>query len=272
MLVSWSRKRETVATKPIEIRLPLFIGEILKSAAPDSSKLAAGRVQKQFQSAARQDYAPQLRALFDRREMRELFADFRSALPALNVDVFRIREPRRLAAVAADLGARFRASRFEGEGKSLRGFYVDDPDVSKGPLICVNTACHPVAVASAFWHELGHHLTSRTFDVSHPVELQLSFSSTYEDHLGNPLEIAADILSALAVYPRPVAQRLFRGFGESGGAPNIESLVLKARAHLRSVSGFDFKRGVPATENLQYLAGMIHFIRLRWALLAEYEI
>jgi hypothetical protein len=250
-----------------------LIREILKSANPDSSKLTPGRVQKQFQSAARQDYAPQLRALFDRREMRELFADFRSALPGLNAEVFRIREPRRLAAVAADLGARFRASRFEGEeGKGLRGFYLDDPDVSKGPLICVNTACHPVAVASAFWHELGHHLTSRTFDVSYPVQLQLSFSSTYEDHLGNPLEIAADILATLAAYPKPVAQRLFRGFVETGAAPNIESFVLKARAHVRSVSGFDFRPGVPATENLRYLAGMMHFIRLRWVLLSEYEI
>jgi hypothetical protein len=250
-----------------------LIREILKSPNPDSSKLAPGRVQKQFQSAARQDYAPQLRALFDRRQMRELFADFQSALPALNADIFRIQEPRRFAGVAGELGARFRAKRFEGEeGKSLRGFYIDDPDVSKGPLICVNTAYHPMAVAAAFWHELGHHLTNRTFDVSHPIQLQLSFSSIYQDHLGDPLEIAADMVSALAVYPKPTAQRLFRTFVETGRAPNIESLVLKARAHLRSVAGFDLQPQVPATENLQYLAGMMHFIRLRWVLFSEYEI
>src|ERR1700732_520222 len=99
--------------------LDTLIREILSSAASDSRKLAPGRVQKQFRSAASQDYARQLRELFDRREMRELFADFRSALPALNADIFRIQEPRRLAGVAAELGARFRASRFEGqEGKS----------------------------------------------------------------------------------------------------------------------------------------------------------
>lgn len=248
-----------------------LIREILGSAGRGSKKLAVGRVEKQFHSAARQDYARQLSALFDRQEMRELFADFQSALPALNTDVLRIREPRRLAGVAAGLGARFRASRFEGEaGKGLRGFYIDDPDVSKGPLICVNTAYHPMAVAAAFWHELGHHLTSRAFNVAHPA--QLSFSSTYEDHLGNPLEIAADMVSALAAYPKPVAQRMFRGFVETGTAPNIEDLVLKARAHLRSVASFDFQPGVPATENLQYLAGMMHFIRLRWVLFSEYEI
>jgi hypothetical protein len=261
----------TATTHPAALT-PL-IHEILKSADVDRRKLAASRVQKQFQSAARQDYAPQLRALFDRREMRELVKDFRSALPTLNADVFRIREPRRLGAIAADLGARFRASRFEGEeGRGLRGFYIDDAGLSRGPIICVNTACHPVAVASAFWHELGHHLTSRTFDISRPVQLQLSFNSVYDDHLNNPLEIAADILATLAAYPKPMALRLFRGFVEGGDAPNIENLVLKARTHVRSVSGFDFRPGVPANENLQYLAGMMHFIRLRWVLLSEYEI
>ena len=76
----------------------------------------------------------------------------------------------------------------------------------------------------------------------------------------------------MAVYPKPAAQRLFRGFVKTGTAPNIESLVLKAKAHLRSVAQFDFQPGVPARENLQYLAGMMHFIRLRWVLFSEYEI
>lgn len=250
-----------------------LIREILSSAGSDSSKAAASRVQRQFRSAASQDYRPPLKALFDRRQMRELFADFQSALPALNTDIFRIQEPRRLAAVAAELGARFRAKRFEGEeGKSLRGFYVGDPDVSKRPLICVNTAYHPMAVAAAFWHELGHHLTSRTFDISHSVQLQLSISSIYQDHLSDPLEIAADMMSALAAYPRPTAQRLFQGFVETGEAPSVENLVLKARAHLRSVAGFDLQPRVSASENLQYLAGMMHFIRLRWVLFSEYGI
>src|SRR6266436_4210540 len=170
-----------------------LIREILSSAASDSRKLAPGRVQKQFRSAASQDYARQLRALFDPREMRELFADLRSALPALNTDIFRIQETRRLAGVAAD------------------------------------------------WHELGHHLTSRTFDLSRPIQLRRSFASIYQDHLADPLEIAADMVSALAAYPRPAAQRLFGRFVKSGEAPDIESLVLKARAHLRSVARFDFR-------------------------------
>ena len=251
--------------------LDSLIREIVGSAGRSSKKLAVSRIEKQFHSSSRQDYALQLRALFDRRQMRELLADFRNALPALNAEVFRIQEPRELARVAAQLGARFQAGRFEGEaGKSLRGFYIDDPGISSGPLICVNTVNHPVAVASAFWHELGHHLTSRAFDVSHPV--QLSFSSSYEDHLSNPLEIAADTVSALAVYPKPAAQHLFGQFVKTGKVPDIDDLVSRARKHIRSVARFDFQQSIPATENLHYLAGMMHFVRLRWVLLSEYEI
>ena len=63
----------------------------------------------------------------------ESFLWILDALPGSNAEVFRIElsgEPR-----GCWFGARFRASRFEGEeGRGLRGFYLDDPDVSKGPL------------------------------------------------------------------------------------------------------------------------------------------
>jgi hypothetical protein len=205
--------------------------------------------------------------------MRELFADFRSALPALNADIFRIQEPRRLAGVAAELGARFRASRFEGEdGKSLRGFYVDDPDVSKGPLICVNTAYHPMAVAAAFWHELGHHLTSRTFDLSRPIQLQRSFASIYQDHLADPLEIAADMVSAGGVSetsraaPVRKVREEWRGSGYRESRPESQGAPALCRT-VRFSTGSAGKG-----KSAIYLAGMWHFIRLRWVLFSEYEI
>ena len=260
-----------MAAKTHTSAVDALIREILELASRRPRKLTISRIEEQFRRASRQDYVRRLRALFDRRQMRELLADFREALPALNAEVFRIQEPRRLANVAAQLGAHFQAGRFEGEaGKSLRGFYIDDPGISRGPLICVNTANHPVAVASAFWHEVGHHLTNRTFDIAHPT--QLSFSSSYEDHLENPLEIAADMVSALAAYPEPVARHLFGGFVKKGRAPDIDALVSSARTHLSAVAGFDIPLSVPATENLHYLAGVMHFIRLRWVLFSEYEI
>lgn len=251
--------------------LGYLIREILESTGRGSRKLTVALVRKQFDRVSCQDYVRQLKALFDRRQMKELLADFRSALPTLNAEIFRVRELSRLAGVAAELGVRFQAENFKGAaGRSLRGFYLDDRSIAKGPLICVNTANHPVAVASAFWHEMGHHLTSRTFDVSHPTEL--SFSSSFEDHLENPLEIAADMVSVLAAYPKSAARQLFGQFVKTGKTPDIDALVSRARAHLSTVAGYDFQLDVPVAQNLHYLAGMLHFIRLRWALFSEYQI
>ncbi len=250
--------------------LDSVIREILEFAGRNSAKPSVCRLKKQF-CCADQDYAERLKRLFSREEMRELVAEFRGALPALNEEVFRIQEPRRLARVAAELGAHLRTERFEGDaGKSLRGFYIDHPGVAKAPLICVNTAGHPVAVASAFWHEVGHHLTSNVFGAADHA--RLSLSSSYAEHLDEPAEIAADVVSALAAYPRRAAQRLFSPFIKADTAPSTDALVSGARAHLRTVAGFDFQRGVRASENLHYLAGMMHFIRLRWVLFSEYKI
>jgi len=251
--------------------LDSVIREILECAGRDSAKPSVGRLKKQFCSAAEHDYTERLKRLFSGREMRELVAEFRSALPALNEEVFRIQEPRQLARVAAELGAHLRTERFEGDaGKSLRGFYIDDRAVAKSPLICVNTASHPVAVASAFWHEVGHHLSSRVFGAADGA--RLSLDSSYAEHLDQPAEIAADVVSTLAAYPRKAARRLFSRFVKAGTVPNTDALLTAARAHLRAVAGFDFQRGVRASENLRYLAGMIHFIQLRWVLFSEYEI
>src|SRR5262249_21538369 len=113
-----------MAAKTHTSALDSLIGEIVGSASRGSRKLAVSRVEEQFRRASRQNYAPQLAALFDRRQMRELLADFRRALPKLNAEIFRIRDPSQLAKVAAQLGVRFQARRFEGAaGQSLRGFY-----------------------------------------------------------------------------------------------------------------------------------------------------
>jgi hypothetical protein len=36
--------------------------------------------------------------------------------------------------------------------------------------------------------------------------------------------------------------------------------------------GFDFGASLPAGQSFNYLTGMIHYAKLRWALLAEYEL
>src|SRR5208282_2547173 len=105
--------------------------------------------------------------------------------------------------LASSLGADFRADAFAGpEGLTLLGFYAKE---RKRPLICVNSAHHPAAVLAAFWHEVGHHLTSHLLKMSRePVEL--SFNLDFDTHLDDPMELIADILVTLVTYPQSVAR------------------------------------------------------------------
>ena len=74
----------------------------------------------------------------------------------------------------------------------MLGFYVATKAL-KQPLMCLNTAHHRTAINWAFWHEMGHHLTARFLS---PQEgcTALSFGSDFNDHLGDPRELAADML------------------------------------------------------------------------------
>jgi hypothetical protein len=249
-----------------------LIRDILNFADEKAAKPCSRNTEEHFRAVASRDYASALRKLFDHHQLFAIYSELQAMLPALNAEVFTEKELRRLSLIAAGLGAGFQASDFNGSsGRGLRGFYVKDGAALKRPLICVNTASHPVAVAAAFWHELGHHLTSRTLDVDHR-QPNLSFTSNYHKHLDDPWEAAADIVPVLAAYPKAAARRLFGRFLARGETPDINQLVSKARPHLRFVSGFFFQRRFSAKENLHYLAGMIHYVKLRWVLLAEYGI
>jgi hypothetical protein len=100
-------------------------------------------------------------------------------VPPLNQDVFAETNLRRLAAIAADFGAALQPRSFDGpESRSLWGLYVNDRTALRRQLICVNMANHPVAVAAAFWHEIGYHLTREIFD-GHHERLNLKFAVNY---------------------------------------------------------------------------------------------
>ena len=51
-----------------------------------------------------------------------------------------------------------------------------------------------------------------------------------------------------------------------------EAALSEVRRHLKNAYGFDFTEQIPANQMLHYLSGMIHFAKLRWGLLAEYDI
>jgi hypothetical protein len=250
-----------------------LIREIVKCAQPRSAKSATqDDVEKSFRSLVRLDYAAALSEHFDRRQLGEILAEMRAVLPRLNREVFAILDPRRLAQIAAAMGAVLHTNAFESEeGQSLRGFYVHDDDLMNRPLIGLNTVNHPVAVAATFWHEIGHHLTRKIFGYSHE-QLELTFNTNYESHLIDPRETAADMLMVLACYPQSAAKRIFGPPRSEVRQNDFETLTSRVRPYLSSATGFDFSKEFPALESARYLAGIIHVAKLRATLLNEYGI
>ncbi|MGH7916657.1 MAG: hypothetical protein ACREQE_04250, partial [Candidatus Binataceae bacterium] len=143
------------------------------------------------------------------------------------------------------------------------------------PLIYVNTAHHPTAVSATFCHEFGHHLSSELFGPQkEPVHFFID--ADYAAHLKEPHELAADAMVSLAAYPQPLARKIFPAewnWGLVARARNLpEAALNEVRAHIRRFYGFDLMERIPANQRLHYLSGMIHYAKLRWALLAEYDL
>jgi hypothetical protein len=250
-----------------------LVREIVAMAAEmEHAREAAPRdIENDFESIARRDYGGCLKLNFSRRELSGILEAFRTAVPKLDREQFKPMSLPRLANVASSLGLKFRADPFDGPGGAgLRGFYVATKAL-KQPLICLNTAHHRTAINAAFWHEMGHHLTARLLS---PQEgsMALSFGSDFDEHLNDPRELAADMLVSLVCYSHSAAKRHFGVLLRKGSAENIDMVVSAVRNHLSSVWGFNFDKQIPATQNLHYLAGMIHFAKLRLALLAGCDI
>jgi hypothetical protein len=158
----------------------------------------------------------------------------------------------------------------------LLGFYVREMGRSRLPLICVNTAHHPAAIGAAFSHEMGHHLIGRLFD-SRKEHAQLLSYTAYEEHLDDPEELAADVLVSLGVFPEAIARKIFmkprkgaQSKSATGELPDsVSAAVLK---YFEGRFGLSFGAQLSSAKKLQYLAGLVHFTKLRRALLTEYDI
>jgi len=249
-----------------------LIHEIVKYGQPRRVNPISHEVEEYFLSFAALDYAAALNRHFDRQELREILNEMRAALPRLNREVFAVLDRRRLARIAADMGAVLHTNAFEGcEGRSLRGFYIHDSDLVKQPLIGLNIANHPVAVAATFWHEIGHHLTCQIFGDSHEKH-ELTFNTNYENHLIDPREITADMLMVVACYPQPAARRLFGKPLTDLSQNIIETLISGIKPYVRSATGFNFDKEFPRLQSAHYLAGIIHVAKMRSTLLNEYGI
>jgi hypothetical protein len=224
------------------------------------------------------DYASPLRRSLGRAEVRQIIAEARSTVwPHLNEDSVRLVSPKEFTRLWSGLGVQFQLAKLKGaEGVALLGFYVRKMGGSRLPLICVNTAHHPAAVGAAFTHEMGHHLTGQLFD-SGKEHAQFLANTGYREHLDDPEELAADLLVSLGVFPGPVARKILlepaSKRAAKAAAPELTDSASSAMLHyMERRYGLGFGEPESSTRKLQYLAALIHFAKLRHALLTEYDI
>ena len=238
---------------------------------------AFASVQDEITRLERREYGPSLRNCFARSEVREIVREARAkAWPGLNKEAVRLGSMREFADRASSLGADFQIAKMSWpSGLALFGFYLSHgPGAEKRPLICVNAAHHRAAVGTAFAHEVGHHVTASLFGTRTRPPLP-SLYTGYESHLDDQLELAADITVSLGMYPRGTALKLFREI-EHGTTETAEQRIRSAtRAavldYVRCQYGLDLA-GLSIQKQIQYQAGLIHFTKLREALLHQYDI
>ncbi len=265
------------------LRADVLVTQVLKIAGSERDRRAAAwrRPERDLEQVVRRDYVRYVRRNLGYRELTEVLRLAQQVWPALNHKNLTAASqrsfPREAARMARGLGCHFQAQPFDGpDGLALRGFYVKDGEtVLKRPLIYVNTAHHPAAVSSSFLHEVGHHLfSSAILGVNRP--LHFFFDGGYSDHLEDPAELGADALVSIAGYPAPLARRIFAepwNWGLVAHTGDLsEAAFSQVREHVGRRYGLKFTARISPGQKIHYLTGMIHYAKLRWALLAEYDL
>jgi hypothetical protein len=172
------------------------------------------------------------------------------------------------------LGVDFKfASLSSKTGLSLLGFYLTNADgLRERPLIFANTAHHPALVGLALDHEMGHHLTAPIFGSAEDTSHLLSLTA-FEEHLTDPLELSADTLVSFGVFPAPVARALFQGAKGAGAGRGLpDAIFAKVLKYITERYDVRLELIHGAHEQFQALAALIHYTKLRRALLAEYDV
>jgi hypothetical protein len=223
---------------------------------------------------ASRDYRKALRRCLSQRHVHRILRIAQTRVwPHLN------REPVRLVSLDefvrrwSTIGVDFKfASLPSKKGLSLLGFYLTHADgLRERPLIFANTAHHPALVGVALDHEMGHHLTAQIFGTAEDTTHLLSLTA-FEEHMTDPVELAADALVSFGIFPAPIAQALFhdaKGTGEGTSLP--DTIFVKVLSYIMDRYGFGFEQIRGAGQKFQALAALVHYTKLRRALLDEYE-
>ncbi len=231
------------------------------------------RPQDDIRRLSQRDYTNSLRRQLTFEQIKELIHRATDIWPRFNRNV--LGPPcREFFSRAADaLQLHLKAARYT--SLALYGFYVDRSETAlTKPLIFVNSAHHTLAMGTTFCHEVGHHFCS---EIAKPksTRIRFYFDAAYNQHLHDHGELAADVIVSLAGYPKAAAKTIFslgkrKDIARKGNLN--ESVIGRIRAHIEASYGFDFSGALSPDQNLQYLAGMLHYAKLRAALLEEYDL
>ncbi len=232
---------------------------------------------RDLEKLIKRDYGKALRKNVGRSEVMALVASASKLWPGLNREKLPLPSKADFTAISKQLSLNLSIRKCrERDGMALRGFYVHSIEkIAKvrqsGGLIYLNTAHHPAAVGATFCHEIGHHLAMNGLRHTDDLSVHYFFDAAYSSHLDDPVELTADVLVSLAAYPKSAARKMFASniaAPQELSARNLDRLL----DYLKTGWGIDFEGPRQPGHHLIYLAGMVHYAKLRRALLTEYKI
>ncbi len=248
---------------------------LAKSGVIGARELAAWKRPKDdIRRLCQRDYPASVRRHLDSGQIKELVRRARDVWPHFNRKVLGPPSPGFFSRAADALQLHFKAARYS--SLALYGFYVDraNTQLSK-PLIFINSSHHALAIGTAFCHEVGHHFATEVGKHHKPNGISFYFDAAYNAHLRDEGELFADMVVSLAGYPKPAAEVIFakpQGKKRAFKRGLDYSLIERIRQHIASSYGFDFSASLSPRQNLQYLAGMLHYAKLRAALLEQFDV
>jgi|SRR5579875_1050188 hypothetical protein len=269
------------ASWELDRQITHLVNRILREVSSSGAvKRADGRrLRREIRQVLERDYSASLRNSLEPGDVNRLVATASAIWPNFNRSPMGPPSMRLFAEVSELLSLHLSSAPYRHRGGfAVRGFYLRKTPPALGkPLIYVNSAHHPLAVGTAFCHEVGHHLSAGMFcPGGEQPAARLYLGAECAARLDDRVELAADIIVSLAGYPKPMARQIFAGPVQHGLMPDLavpSGKVFEAvQQHLRARYGFDLAAVLVPDRKLHYLTGMLHYARLREALLAEYDV
>lgn len=248
---------------------------LAKAGVLGARELAAWkRPQDDIRKLCQRDYPASVRRHLSPGQIKELLYRARKVWPHFNQKVLGPPSGVFFSRAADALQLHFKAAHYS--SLALYGFYIDraNTQLSK-PLIFINSAHHALAIGTAFCHEVGHHFCTEVRKPRKPAGISFYFDAAYHSHLRDKRELFADAVVSLAGYPQATAAKLFtQALAEKTSSKGAldQALIARIRKHIERSYGFEFSASLSPRQNLQYLAGMLHYAKLRAALLQEFDV